>query len=266
MLNVVDEFTHECLAIRVDRKLKAIDVIETVLSDLSSCVGCRGTFVRTMARSSSPSRCSLDHRGRCQDGLHQPRFAVGERLCRELQTLAFGRTPEWRDLLHAQGGTDRDRELETTLQRCPPPRVARIPSASPGGVRCSLYRLPAALARPAAPTKLPMVERPTATLTSILDHLVGADQNWTSQRFGSPSMRRSRTPTGSILRWAVRHPARPNRRDGASRGPSRTSRSYHSGDPPGGAYAHQYRVRRPTGGTIGSKPTDGSIRPRMARR
>jgi transposase InsO family protein len=33
MLNVLDEFTHECLAIRVARKLKAIDVIE-VLSDL----------------------------------------------------------------------------------------------------------------------------------------------------------------------------------------------------------------------------------------
>jgi putative transposase len=33
MLNVIDEFTHECLAIRVDRKLKATDVID-VLSDL----------------------------------------------------------------------------------------------------------------------------------------------------------------------------------------------------------------------------------------
>lgn len=33
MLNVVDEFTHECLAIRISRKLKAIDVID-VLSDL----------------------------------------------------------------------------------------------------------------------------------------------------------------------------------------------------------------------------------------
>jgi putative transposase len=33
MLNVVDEFTHECLAIRIDRKLKAIDVID-LLSDL----------------------------------------------------------------------------------------------------------------------------------------------------------------------------------------------------------------------------------------
>ncbi|MGL4296803.1 MAG: IS3 family transposase [Aestuariivirga sp.] len=33
MLNVIDEFTHECLAIRVDRKLKSTDVID-VLSDL----------------------------------------------------------------------------------------------------------------------------------------------------------------------------------------------------------------------------------------
>ena len=33
MLNVLDEFTHECLAIRVARKLKAIDVIDG-LSDL----------------------------------------------------------------------------------------------------------------------------------------------------------------------------------------------------------------------------------------
>jgi putative transposase len=33
MLSVIDEYTHECLAIRVDRKLKAIDVID-VLADL----------------------------------------------------------------------------------------------------------------------------------------------------------------------------------------------------------------------------------------
>jgi putative transposase len=33
MLNVIDEFTHECIAIRVSRRLKAVDVID-VLSDL----------------------------------------------------------------------------------------------------------------------------------------------------------------------------------------------------------------------------------------
>ena len=33
MLNIVDEFTHECIAIRIERKLKSVDVID-VLSDL----------------------------------------------------------------------------------------------------------------------------------------------------------------------------------------------------------------------------------------
>src|SRR5438045_8605462 len=33
MLNIIDEFTHECLAIRVSRRLKSIDVID-VVSDL----------------------------------------------------------------------------------------------------------------------------------------------------------------------------------------------------------------------------------------
>ena len=33
MLNVIDEFTHECLAIRIDRKLNGADIID-VLSDL----------------------------------------------------------------------------------------------------------------------------------------------------------------------------------------------------------------------------------------
>src|SRR3979490_3405415 len=33
MLNIIDEFTRECLAIRVNRKLKSTDVID-VLSDL----------------------------------------------------------------------------------------------------------------------------------------------------------------------------------------------------------------------------------------
>src|ERR1700737_5434756 len=33
LLNIIDEFTHECLAIRVSRRLKSIDVID-LLSDL----------------------------------------------------------------------------------------------------------------------------------------------------------------------------------------------------------------------------------------
>jgi putative transposase len=45
MLNVVDEFTHECLAIGINRKLKAIDVID-VLSDLFILRGIPG-YIRS---------------------------------------------------------------------------------------------------------------------------------------------------------------------------------------------------------------------------
>ncbi len=38
MLNLIDEFTRECLAIRVDRKLRSTDVID-VLSDLFTLRG-----------------------------------------------------------------------------------------------------------------------------------------------------------------------------------------------------------------------------------
>ena len=50
MLNVIDEFTHECLAIRVARKLKAIDVID-VLSDLFILRGVPGHLGPTTAQS-----------------------------------------------------------------------------------------------------------------------------------------------------------------------------------------------------------------------
>ena len=56
MLNVLDEFTHECLAIRVARKLRAIDVID-ILSDLFILRGVPGSGP-TMGLSSWPRRCS----------------------------------------------------------------------------------------------------------------------------------------------------------------------------------------------------------------
>ena len=44
MLNVIDEFTRECLAIRIDRRLRSTDVID-VLSDLFILRGRPGTIV-----------------------------------------------------------------------------------------------------------------------------------------------------------------------------------------------------------------------------
>ena len=58
MLNVLDEFTHESLTIRVARKLKAIDVID-VLSDLFILRGVPGHIRSDNGPSSLPRPCRI---------------------------------------------------------------------------------------------------------------------------------------------------------------------------------------------------------------
>jgi hypothetical protein len=57
MLNVIDEFTRECIAIRVNRRLRSTDVID-VLSDLFILRGIPGTSALIMARSLLPGQCA----------------------------------------------------------------------------------------------------------------------------------------------------------------------------------------------------------------
>jgi hypothetical protein len=45
MLNVVDEFTRECLAIRVDRRLRSTDVIDVLICSFYAAFPV--TFVQT---------------------------------------------------------------------------------------------------------------------------------------------------------------------------------------------------------------------------
>jgi hypothetical protein len=54
MLSIIDEFTHECLAIRGERKLKAIDV-STCSQTYSSSEASRATSARTTDPSSTRS-------------------------------------------------------------------------------------------------------------------------------------------------------------------------------------------------------------------
>jgi hypothetical protein len=71
MLNVIDEFTRACLAIRIGRKLNSIDVID-VLSDLFTLRGSTALL------------------------------SMGEWLLRKLQRQAPGRAAQRRDLHHAE--------------------------------------------------------------------------------------------------------------------------------------------------------------------
>ena len=85
MLNLIDEFSHECLAIQVARKLKAIDVID-VLSDLFILRGIP-SHIRSdngpefVAKAVQEWITAVERK----DGLHRARQSMGERLRRELQ-------------------------------------------------------------------------------------------------------------------------------------------------------------------------------------
>src|SRR5262249_23183753 len=59
MLNVLDEFSHECLAIRVARKLKAIDVIDVLR--VAGCATPTGSAGHASATASLKLTLHLDH-------------------------------------------------------------------------------------------------------------------------------------------------------------------------------------------------------------
>jgi putative transposase len=94
MLNIIDEFTRECLAISIDRKLNSTDVIDA-LSDLFILRGVPG-HVRSdngpefIAKAVREWICSC----RRQDRVHRAGQPLGERLLRELQLEASRRTPQ----------------------------------------------------------------------------------------------------------------------------------------------------------------------------
>ena len=85
MLNAVDEFTRECLAIRVARRLKSVDVIE-LLAELFMLRGAPG-YIRSdngpefIAKAVQEWIAALG----AKTAYITPGSRVGERLCREFQ-------------------------------------------------------------------------------------------------------------------------------------------------------------------------------------
>jgi transposase InsO family protein len=144
MLNVVDQFTHESLAIRVRRKLKSIDVID-VLSELFVQRGVPGHIrsdngpefiaeaVQTWIAAVGSKTAYIAPGSPWENGAACP--GVGRD--RELQRPAQRRVAERGDLLFAPRGSDCDRELAPALQRRPPARFARLQTTGARGVHSS---------------------------------------------------------------------------------------------------------------------------------
>ena len=141
MLNVIDEFTHECLAIRVARKLKSIDVID-VLSDLFILRGVPGHIrsdngpefvakaVQDWIAAVGAKTAYIEPGSPWENGYIE---SFNARLRDELLDGEIFYT--------LARGPDRHRELATPLQRDPAACLARLSSPSTGGVRARLRRV-----------------------------------------------------------------------------------------------------------------------------
>nr|WP_085986772.1 IS3 family transposase [Methylobacterium sp. B34] len=162
MLNVVDEFTHECLAIRVARKLKAADVID-MLSDLFILRGVPGHIrsdngpefvaktVQTWITGVGSKTVYITPGSPWENGYVE---SFNARLRDELLNGELFYT-----LKEAQIVIESWRRHYNTVR--PHASLGYRPPA-PEVFMPAFAAWPAALARPAPPAKLPVVERPTA--------------------------------------------------------------------------------------------------------
>jgi len=120
MLNVLDEFTHECLAIRVVRKLKAIDMIDIlsdlfILHDIPAHIRSDNgpEFVAKAVQewiAAVGAKTALPRAGQ----------SLGGRLHRELQCPPSRRAARRRNPLHSPRGPNRHRELAAPLNTIRP--------------------------------------------------------------------------------------------------------------------------------------------------
>ncbi|WP_156647889.1 IS3 family transposase [Methylobacterium sp. Leaf87] len=161
MLNVVDEFTHECLTIRVARKLKAIDVID-VLSDLFILRGVPGHIrsdngpefvakaVQAWITGVGAKTAYITPGSPWENGYVE---SFNARLRDELLNGEIFYT-----LREAQVVIESWRRHYNTVR--PHASLGYRPPA-PEVFMPAFSAWPAALARPAPPAKLPVAERPT---------------------------------------------------------------------------------------------------------
>ncbi|MCJ2097539.1 IS3 family transposase, partial [Methylobacterium sp. E-046] len=161
MLNVVDEFTHECLAIRVACKLKAIDVID-VLSDLFILRGVPGHIrsdngpefiakaVQGWITGVGAKTAYITPGSPWENGYVE---SFNARLRDELLNGEIFYT-----LREAQVVIESWRRHYNTVR--PHASLGYRPPA-PEVFMPAFSAWPAALARPAPPAKLPVAERPT---------------------------------------------------------------------------------------------------------
>ena len=185
MLNVIDEFTHECLAIRVARKLKAIDVID-VLSDLFILRGIPGHIrsdngpefvakaVREWITAVGAKTAYIEPGSPWENGYVE---SFNARLRDELLDGEIFYT-----LREAQIVIESWRRHFNTIR---PHEITRLQAAGTRGVRASIRRVAGCATSTGSAGHAPAGTTANTKLTFRPDHSVGADQDHIPNRSGA---------------------------------------------------------------------------------
>src|SRR5665811_455239 len=113
---------------------------------------------------------------RCENRVHRAGQPLGEWIRGELQRQASRRTARRRDLLHVEGGPDRDRELAAPLQRRAPSCFSGLQAAGTRGVSACPCSVAVCAHSNGSDGHDPAGADGAAKLTLQLDHSMGAGQ------------------------------------------------------------------------------------------
>ena len=137
MLTLIDEYTRECLAIRVARRLGRYEVIEA-LADVMLHRGIPEN-IRSDNGPEFVAKELTEVAGQSGhgDAVHRTGESLGERLLRKFQREVAGRMLERRDFLFAERGTGGDREVAGGVQHAASALGAGLQAAGAGSVRAT---------------------------------------------------------------------------------------------------------------------------------
>ena len=135
-MTLIDEFTRECLAIRVARRINSFGVIETMADVMLE----RGVPEHIRSDNGAEMTAKIVRgwfAAWSNDALHRAWQPVGERLLRVLQRKAARRVPQRGNLLQPQGGNALQHHQTALIAELPTTGAADIiaPNASSGSER-----------------------------------------------------------------------------------------------------------------------------------
>ena len=133
LLTVLDEYTRECLAIVVERRIRSDDVLDCLTRSVRPPWSARAPALGQRAGVHGKGSEAVAGAGRSQDPVHRAGQPVGERLQREPQRQAEGRAHRSGDLLLAAGGPGLNRAVAEGVQHGAATQRTRLPTARSRG-------------------------------------------------------------------------------------------------------------------------------------